>query len=42
MKNKPKKEYSKEKIDDKLTKTEQTKYHLHSKYHGAKEIISNK
>ncbi len=43
--NKPTRKYSSKKLDDKITKTEQTKYHLHSKYHGAKEvikIISNK
>ncbi len=44
-KEKPIRKYSKEKLSDKITKTEQTKYHLHSRYHGAMEvikIISNK
>ena len=39
MKQKPIREYSNKKLYDKLTKTEQTKWHLHSKYHGAKEVI---
>jgi len=39
MKQKPIRKYSNKKLDDKLTKTEKTKYHLHSKYHGAKEVI---
>ena len=38
-KEKPIREYSNEKLSDKITKTEQTKYHLHSKYPGGREVI---
>lgn len=38
-KEKPIRKYSKEKLSDKITKTEQTKYSLHAKYHGAREVI---